>query len=168
MPPRIAIVGWGRAGKDEAGKILSRLSSLRYSGSTSNVVCPLIAAELGLTPEEAWATRHANRQFWKDWCDNYRRDDPARIIRKLLETSDMAIGIRGKEELLCAQREGLVSLTVWIENPRVPPDYTVEFDHTLADLVIHNDSNLTLYNTRLRRLANFAGLLTHDTVGTAG
>lgn len=156
--PKIAIVGYGRAGKDTAGYFLSTITALRYTGSMSNVVCPLIAKEKGISAEEAWSKRHAERDYWKNWCDEYRKDDPTKIIRACLDVADIVVGVRGDLELYTAQASGLIHTTVWIGNPRVKVDPTVDFVEEDCDLTIYNDGDYAKFYRRLTNFARFAGL----------
>ncbi len=159
MTRKLAIVGYGRSGKDTAGLFLGQITHLNYVGSTSDVVRPLIAKDLGISEEEAWATRHQNREYWKKWCDNYRKDDPAKIAKESLKHGDMVVGIRGREELEAVQAQGLVDLTIWIANPRVEKDPTVDFEISYADIVIYNDSDYATFYKRLRNFAKYACLI---------
>ncbi len=155
----LAIVGYGRSGKDTAGRLLGEISVLGYGGSTSNVVLPLIAKELRMSEEKAWNTRHQNRDFWKKWCDEYRKDDPTKLISLALKKARTVVGIRGAEELAAGKACGLISMTVWISNHRVPVDPTVEFTSAEADVIIHNDSDYPTFYRRLYNFVKFAGLL---------
>jgi len=159
--PVIGFMGYGRAGKDTAGEWLGNNSDLKYIGSSSNVVCPYIAAALGISEEEAWATRHKNREFWKTWCDEFRKNDYARMCRLILERGDIVIGLRDKKEIECCRAEGLVDLFVWIDRP-VEVDPTVTFGPDDCDVVIRNYGTLDEFYTKLRRFMNFAGIKLKD------
>lgn len=156
--PKIAILGYGRAGKDEAGAWLGRNTPLIYTGSTSQVLCPLIAIELGISEEEAWNTRHANREYWFEFGNNYRKGDPAKIARKCLLASDMVIGLRDKEELQACKDARLFDLIIWIHRLGTPVDPTVTFSRNDCDLIIDNVGTLKEYHQKLHKLAKFAGL----------
>jgi hypothetical protein len=155
--PTVALLGWGRAGKDEAGIWLGKNTALRYVGSSSNVACPMIAAELGITEEEAWNTRHQNRAFWKDWADKYRGDDGSKLCRAILEKGDIVVGLRDKFELDCCKREGLLDIIVWIDRP-VPQDFTVTFSVDDCDIVIRNHGTIEEFHQKLQRWVDFSGI----------
>lgn len=188
--PTIAVVGYGRAGKDTAAEWLRDHTNLRHSGSTSDTMAPLLALVQGLSVVDCHARRHEHRQFWKDWCDRFRngeaqdlidildrcngvpsdvrdtdtyralledpglvaRYDPAKIVRLHQRRADIIPGIRGDIELFAARDQGLLDLIVWVENPRVPRDFTVDFKREDADIVIHNEADYDTFYTRLRRL----------------
>lgn len=157
MAPKIAILGFGRAGKDTAGEIIGKMSPLRYVGSTSQVVCPMIAKDLGLTPEAAWADRHNNRMYWWRWCNEYRKDDPTKIARASLATGDLVVGLRDAIELEACKAAKLFDLILWI-NRDVPVDPTVTFRREDCDVVIDNNDDLPTLEKRLARLLRFAGV----------
>lgn len=156
MNPRIALLGNGRAGKDTAGGWLGLFTPLRYVGSTSRVICPLIAKDLGITPEEAWAGRHANRKYWYDWANEYRKDDATKLARACLESGDIVVGLRADYELAACTDVALFDLVVWVENPRVPPDPTVTFTSKDCDIIIVNDGELPAFYDKLRALCRFS------------
>jgi hypothetical protein len=120
-----------------------------------------------VTPEEAYATRHgppgedpeATRLKWYHYLNEFRKDDPARLIRLVLETSDFVCGVRDSQELLAARDQGLLDLIVWVDNPRVPDDPTVTFTRADADIIIRNDDTIPVYLERWRRLAACLGVL---------
>lgn len=160
--PKLAILGHGRAGKDTAGGWLGLFTELRYVGSTSRVICPLIARERGISIREAWANRHNERMFWYEWANNYRKDDPAKIAKECLKEGDIVVGLRADYELEACRRADLFDLIVWVENPRVAPDPTVTFAAKDCDIVIVNDGDHSEFYGKLASLARFAGLTVHD------
>lgn len=150
---KIAILGLGRVGKDTAGAYIGNHSSLRYMGSTSNIICPIIAKHLGISEKEAWTTRHDgdNRMFWYNFCNEYRRDDPTKLARISLEVSDMVVGLRDKREFDACKEAGLFDLTIWI-NRDVAPDPTVTFRREDCDVIIDNTGSFEQYYHKLDRL----------------
>lgn len=158
VKPRIALCGMGRAGKDTAGEYLGRITELRYVGSLSQILCPLIAEEQGVTPEEAWANRHAQRVFWYEWANEYRKHDPARLIKESLSKGEIVVGVRDRRELFAARDEGLLDQVVWIERPGVPVDPTVTYTQADCDVTIYNTSDLAALYAKLQRWALFSRL----------
>ena len=143
--PKIAVVGYGRHGKDEVGQIISKITRLRYGGSTSWAALPYVANALQIHPQVAWETRHQHRQFWKDYCDWLRRDDPCFLINLVLGQADMVVGIRDKIELDTMRERQLVKTIIWVDaSLRVGPekDPTVTFGKSDADLVLSNNGTL--------------------------
>jgi hypothetical protein len=159
---KIALLGYGRAGKDTAGGWFGLFTPLLYVGSTSRVVCPMIAAEMGLSVEEAWKTRHQYRQFWYNWCNEYRKDDPTKIARACLVQGDIVVGLRDKVELEACKAAGLFDLVVWVHSDKVPYDSTVTFTKDDCDVIIENNGNYKQFYDRLMHLCRFSSIMVHE------
>lgn len=154
--PILAILGHGRAGKDTAAEYLCYRLGLKYGGSSSTTMLRFVARMVNLTEEQAWAERHEHREYWLQAGHAIRGSDLTLLCRLCLSISDMAIGLRGRVELHGCVSEQVVDYLVWIDNPRVPPDSTVEFGPEDCDLMIPNHgSSLEFY----RKLDRFASLL---------
>lgn len=163
----LAIVGYGRCGKDTAGEYLAEHTVLKFEGGCSwagrHYMAERLSKDYGrrVTPEEAYDNRHGMpgedpnvmRLKWYNYLNEFREGDPARLIRLVLKTSDFVCGLRDREELIAARKEGLLDLIVWIERPTVPIDPTVTFTKDDCDIVIMNDGTKGDYYRRLRRLA---------------
>jgi hypothetical protein len=150
--PVLCFVGPGRSGKDEACLWLSKHTPLKYAGGCSLTVLPWVAKQLGISEEEAWATRHQNRDEWFKLCNRYRADDPARIVRESLSHSNIISGIRSNTEFMAAKKEGLFDLSVWVHRA-TGFDSTIQFGINDADIVIVNEEGLDEYYEKLKRLA---------------
>lgn len=156
--PRLAIVGRGRCGKDTAGDFLKDHYNLRFVGGCSWAGKEYVAERLGISVEEAWATRHLRRMEWYNILNEYRKDDWARLIRRVFETSDFVCGIRDGEELRAAREEGLLDLIVWVERAQAPFDPTLQFGPEDCDVVITNHTTIPDYLNKLNRFAKSLGL----------
>lgn len=159
---RIAILGYSRAGKDTAGIWLGEHTPLRYAGSASEIVCPLIAADLGISEEEAWKNRHIDRQFWFTWCNEFRRGDPTRLARVALEKGDICVGLRDQDEVAACVDLGLFDLTVWISSTRVPADPTVTFTSSDCDVSIDNSGSVAQFHKKLNKFCHFASIPVYE------
>lgn len=152
---KILLVGYGRSGKDEAGMFLAEHCGLRYGGSTSWAALPMMAEFLKVHPMVAWDTRHKNRELWKSQCDVFRQEDPCLLIRRALSTGDVITGVRGLPEIQAAITEKLFDHIIWVANPRVPVDPTVDFGIDAATDVFINDGTLEQYHQLVARYAAF-------------
>ena len=157
QPPKIAICGPGRSGKDEAARWLASHTKLRFTRSTSEVIAPHAAARLGKGIAESFAERHENRQFWFDVGNELRAGDPAYLVRECLRGGEIVVGLRNADEVVEARRVGLVDLFIWIERD-VLRDHTQTFGPELCDVVIPNNGSLEEFFGKLAALARFAGL----------
>lgn len=159
--PKIAICGHGQAGKDTAARILTLLTPLRLGRTTSEVIAPHRAAELGISVDEAFAQRHTERDIWYELGNRLRAHDAAYLVRETLRDGEICVGIRDPEELLAARREGLIDITLWIDRD-VAPDPTMKFGPENCEVVIPNRQGLFELERRLEAVARFAGLLKED------
>jgi len=142
---------------DMKGLTYGKWLVLKYAGSLSKIACPLIAADLKISVKEAWESRHQNRKFWFEWCNNYREGDPLRLINESIKIADMAVGIRDREEIVAANT--VLDLIIWVDRD-VPKDPTVMFDRSYCDVVIDNSGTMSELSERLRRFSHFANILT--------
>ncbi len=147
--PTIAFCGYGRAGKDTAGEFLGRVTPLRYIGSLSWVGKSIVAKALGICEMTAWETRHQRRMEWYTILNEYRKDDPTRLIRDSLALGEIVVGVRDKAELLAAKRQGLLTHTVWIDKPGVEIDPTTTYKPEDCDCVISNHTAIEEFHGRL-------------------
>lgn len=153
---RVLFCGHGRAGKDTACERFALATGLRNAGTVSRYLAPHVARRLGVSEEQAYAERRQNRELWRAVGDELRREDPAFLVRTMFQHGDIGGGVRGLAEIEAVHREGMADLIVWVENPRVPSDPTLEFDELHCDLLVLNASTLDDFHHHLDRLAAFA------------
>jgi len=155
-PPPIETLlfcGYGRAGKDEAASTIGRITYLPYAGSFSWAVLPLVAKALGIHPQVAWETRHANREFWYRKCNELRANDPTLLARMVLEQGKVSAGIRDKVEIDAVKAAHLFGRIIWIDRPGTPVDPTVTFGPGDCDEILLNDGDLEKFHVSLFELA---------------
>lgn len=161
---KIAVSGFGRAGKDEFAEYLAATTSLRYVAGTSYWARHMVRArmaEMGLQPPDAntlWRDRHSNRKLWAEIIRDYNRDDPARLYRDCIASQDFLTGVRFAHEQAACRAAGLVDVWVWVENPRVPREETCVIGPQDCDFTIHNGGTLAEYHAKLDTLARLLGL----------
>ena len=123
---------------------------MRFVGSTSHYLLPHVCERTGMSRAEAWASRHANRDFWYRLGKELRDADPLCLLRASLEENDVVAGCRDAIELAAAREAGLLDLVIWIERD-VPEDPTLEYGPELSDVTIRNDGTLDGFHARLER-----------------
>lgn len=137
----IVIVGPSRAGKDTLSLLLMRLTHHRYNGSCSiNSAYLVHEAWNCLFPHKQYPStkaffndRHPNKVFWFEFLNALRDIETTTVSALALEHSDILTGVRSLSELQSIRP--YVSKCVWVENPRVPVDPTLQFGwHDCADL----------------------------------
>ena len=153
-PKRIMIVGHGRAGKDTACEYLAKVTQLRFAGTTSLYLAKYVAARLGVSEQDAYSTRHLNRNFWHRVGREIRKRDPGLLIRESLQNAEIVGGVRDREEIAACKQDHLVDLIAWIDNDRVSKDSTVTFVERDCDIVVPNHGSLEEFHRRLLRLAH--------------
>jgi len=142
----------GRAGKDTAGEYVGKHFDVKYPRSASWIVLPLVAHMAGVPDSQAWVERHNNRVFWLNACNAIRGDDFACLARWCLGDGDMAIGLRAKPEFEQIVKSRMIDWIIWIDNPRVPDDITVECTAGSCDLVIPNHGTLDEFYAKLDKV----------------
>lgn len=136
---KLIIIGHGGCGKDYAAGYLARTKGLRNCGSVSAHCMDYVAAMLGYSdPARAYAERRERREEWAAAIDQYRKGDPAIIIREMFAKGDIIAGVRRREEFEAAKAEGLIDVTLWVEAD-VPYDPTNELTNPDADYMVMND-----------------------------
>src|SRR5215471_11508752 len=107
--PTFAVLGMGRAGKDTAAEYLcARVPGMVYAGSSSNRLCRFVAHMVGLSEEQAFAERHGHRDFWIAAGHAIRGHDLTLLARITLGWGDLAVGLRGRQELHGCVRDGII------------------------------------------------------------
>jgi hypothetical protein len=162
--PIIAFCGHGRAGKDLAAAWMGQNYNIRYMGSISLSIAPLVAAAQGVSVDECFAKRHDDRAYWFEFCNYLRREDPTLLVKLTLADNDVVAGIRSDTEVEAVMSEGVVDLTVWVANDRVAIDPTVAYGSSDCDICITNHGSKTAYFQKLRSLARTIRLPNRETI----
>lgn len=155
----IAFCGHGRSGKDTAAYAFSKITGLKYAGSMSWINKSVVAKALDLPEQTAWETRHQRRMDWYHTLNEYRKEDPARLIRESMHFGQVISGIRDFCELQAAVAEGLIKFSVWISRPGIENDPTVTYTSSDCTHLLVNDGDLSLLESRLKLLAKELGLI---------
>jgi cytidylate kinase len=155
---RVLVVGHSGAGKDTACRYLAEVTKLRFAGTTSVYLARYVAARLGVSVDQAYRSRHANRNLWHRVGNEVRRRDPGMLLRESLEHAEITGGVRGIEEIEVSRRERLVDLIVWIDNDRVAKGSTLTFSQEDCDVVVPNHGSMEEFHRSLLRLARLTGL----------
>lgn len=154
---KVLLVGYGQAGKDEAGAWLQANCHCTYGGSTSMYLTRHVAARTGQPEQQCYQERRQNRDLWWRIGRELRDNDPGCLVREALAHGNVVAGVRDACEIVAAREQGLVDVIVWIERPGVPEDPTVEFTAEDCDLVLLNSGDLQAFYSRLRVFAKLCG-----------
>jgi hypothetical protein len=149
--PVIAVLGNGRAGKDTASKYMCVSKGMTYCGSSSNFLNRFVADLTGLDERTSFSERHEHREYWIATGHAVRAHDLSLFARMILATGDLAVGLRGREEIHGCLRDGIVDALLWIDNNRVTVDITMELQASDCDIIIPNHGSYTDLYRRLDR-----------------
>lgn len=152
--PIVAVLGKGRAGKDTSAKYLCVRTGMTYVGSSSNFLLKFVCDLTGLDPATAYSERHQHRQFWISTGHAVRANDLSLFARMVLADGDLAVGLRGREEIHGCVADCVVDYLMWIDRD-VPDDPTMEIGRDDCDVVIPNNG---AYVDLYRRLDRFMQL----------
>lgn len=158
-PGNLLIVGHGRGGKDTVAQFLHGRGNLRCAGSFSWFALPFIAAALKEPEQKCWEERHAKRQFWFEFCNALRANDPLFLARRALQKGNVVTGLRDRVEMDAAKASGLFSAILWVERPGIPVDPTVKFTREDATDMLINDGSLEELEKNSVEWAKAKGLL---------
>lgn len=156
---KLMIIGHARHGKDTVADLMG----LTYLSSSMVALEAFLFDELQTeydyeTLFDAYKDRGNHRAEWCGRIAAYCAEDKARLIRHAYETeaSDVYVGVRKRDELAAARREGLFDLAIWVDaSGRLPPEDNSAMDVTQddADLVLNNDGSEAQLAERVTRIA---------------
>ena len=107
---KILILGHGRHGKDTVAEILQTKLGLKFQSSSMaalDAIFPALDAVMGYrspgislnkAKQFAFRDRHSKRRLWKALITLYNSPDKTALCRKILEESDIYVGMRCNEE----------------------------------------------------------------------
>lgn len=148
---KILILGHARHGKDTVAEMLQEMYGLTFS-SSSRAALDAIYPVLSLTypewsKEEMFTNRMHCRELWKRLISLYNAADKSALCRKILETSDIYVGMRCDQEYEACKE--LFDLVLWIDASKRHPekDSTMLIKHTIGEMLFI-DNNGTLDDLR--------------------
>lgn len=155
----IAFCGHSRSGKDTAALIFSKLTGLKYAGSASWVCKNIVADALDIPEQTAWETRHKRRMDWYNILNEYRKEDPTKLVQLCLAQAKVITGIRDLIELKSCLERGYIKHAVWVERPGIEKDPTLTYSITDCTHVLENNGDLNLLNQQVSLLAESLDLI---------
>jgi hypothetical protein len=132
---------------------LSSVSSSKIA--TREVVVPYLRAVHGLeyaTDEDCYADRINHRIKWFNAISEYNRDDLARLTRKVLEVSDIYVGLRCDKEFFAARHlfDHVIGVTAFERKPKLDPTFLAPLDQ--CDFILTNDGPEEELRPKVREL----------------
>lgn len=155
----ITIIGNGEHGKGTFAAFLGMYLHIETVSSVSMWMAEHVTKVIlghtddtwaDLKPDEAaeevnlqFMARHSKRQEWRSIIDEYRKGDPARIIREMVDGGvEIIDGLRPIAEFEAAKNEGLLGLVIYIKRPGWRDDPTFEISESHADVLLVNDGSV--------------------------
>lgn len=120
MKPKVLICGMGRHGKDTLAEILRDNYGLTFS-SSSWAACEIflfdkLRGEFGYqTIEDCYSDRHNHRKRWYDEICEFNRDDPSRLAKEIMKSSDIYVGMRSKTEYDKCLEDNVFDFIFWVD-----------------------------------------------------
>ena len=158
----LMIIGHGGHGKDELAKAMG----LKYESSSQAAnrlfIYDSLKGDFGYnSPEQCYNDRRSKRELWHDLICKFNADDPARLAKEMLKTSDHYCGIRSKRELEAIKAERLYDLYIWVDaSERLPlEDYkSMKLTPNDADIIVTNNGSLKDFHRKAINLKKALGL----------
>ena len=123
---KILVLGYARHGKDTVAEIIGDVFNLKVASSSQfankHVVYPILQSEYKYETEmECWEDRINHREEWFNLICAYNINDKTRLTREILETNDIYVGMRSKEEFEASR--SLFDIILWVDaSTRHPPE----------------------------------------------
>ena len=160
---KLLICGEGRHGKDTVAEMLCNNLGLQATSSS------WVAASLFFdkykdtfgyeTLTECYEDRVNKRKEWYDFISEYNNPDRTKLTKKILETSNIYVGLRNPEEFHAARH--LFDATIYVDaSDRLPGEGKESNGITkdMCDIVIENNKSLKELRTKVEALGKILKL----------
>jgi hypothetical protein len=143
--PKLLVIGHGRHGKDEVGKLLCQMQPELTFTSSSWFFAEKMFRDFYpryITVQECYDDRVNNRVLWRDEIAKYNYPDAAQLAKDILDVSDIYIGMRTLREFNAARP--LFDFIFYVDaSKRVDyVDETFEIPYDNQMIKIDNNSSL--------------------------
>lgn len=158
---KILVLGHGDHGKNVVAQLLEEMYGLR-SLSTSEAgmtaVWPVLGEEYAsdcggdvvAARAACYADRKVRRMEWREIIAAFNAEDPARLVRSIVETHDVCVGLRHNVEFMAAR--ALFDHILWVHRPGFPLDASLDITLSPTTMVpIINAGSLDLLRGQLRK-----------------
>ena len=145
---KILILGEARSGKDTLAEIWNKEFGITFESSSMAAAKLFIYDELkekyGYTSfEECFEDRMNRRKEWYDLICGYNINDPSKLARHMMQTSDIYVGMRSDVEVLECRDKKVFDLIIWVDaGKRVAPESSE------SCTVSEEDADITVTNNK--------------------
>lgn len=155
MSKKYLIIGHGAHGKDSFAEILCEITGLRFESSSKaalDAIFPSLNAigdcfnknELK-SKKDAFSSRWRYRDLWKELITLYNTPDKSALCRKILESSDVYVGMRCDKEYQASKH--LFDKVFWVdasERLDLEPSMKINYDPSMFFI----DNNGDIYDLK--------------------
>ena len=155
---KVLIIGYKRSGKDTLAEIWKERFGIEYESSSMAAARLFIYDELkdkyGYSSfEECYEDRMDRRKEWYDLITDFNSEDPARLAKIMLETSDVYVGMRSDTEVDSCKEQKTFDMIVWVDaEERVGKESTESCTVTKEDAYILITNNGTEEGFRVKAI----------------
>lgn len=155
---KVLIIGYKRSGKDTLAEIWEKRFGIKFESSSMAAARLFIYDELKdkhdySSFEECYEDRMNRRKEWYDLITNFNSEDPARLAKIMLETSDVYVGMRSDIEVDSCKEQKTFDMIVWVDaEERVGKESTESCTVTKEDAYILITNNGTEEDFRVKAI----------------
>lgn len=148
MNPKLLILGHGRHGKDTVADLIAEYYSFMNTSSSmfaaEHIVMPWLEDNRGLkyqTLDACYEDRVNHRGDWYQAICEFNADDPARLVKAILEISDIYVGMRDDREFYASRGlfDYVIGVTAFDRVKALDPTFLVPLDE--CDFILENDGD---------------------------
>lgn len=156
---RLLIIGHARHGKDTVAKMLHEEYGYTFKGSSEAAaeifLYDVLKEKYGYTsPEQCFEDRVNRRKEWFEAICEFNKEDPARLAKEIMRTSDIYVGMRSDRELKKCLEDGVFFMVIGVFDPRKELESKESFDIDLwrwSDFVIPNSGTLEDLRNKIKK-----------------
>lgn len=160
---KLLICGEGRHGKDTMAELLQEYVGLTAT-SSSWVAAGLFFDKYKdvykyVDVMDCYEDRVNHRKEWYDFITEYNNPDRTKLTKKILETSNIYVGLRNPEEF--KEAKDLFNITIWVDaSKRLPAEGKESNGITpdMCDVIIENNGTLSEFKDKVKAFASILRL----------
>lgn len=157
---KLLIIGNARHGKDTVAEMINKHFNLTFKSSSRAAADIFIFEALKDkydNAEDCFSDRVNHRKEWHDMICEYNKEDPSRLAKEIMKTSNIYVGMRSSEEIKRCKEDEIFDLVVGVYNKNKLLEPKESFSIDLweeSDLVISNSGTLEDLEDKVVRVFN--------------
>ena len=147
---KLCLIGHARHGKDTVAEMLYKKYGWTYKSSS------MAAAEIFIYDAlkekygyksfgECYEDRINHREEWYNLICDYNSEDPARLAKEIMKTSNIYVGMRSAKEIEACMEQGVFDHVVWVRDDRKPLEDASSIDYSIfrfISYIVYNSGTL--------------------------